>query len=70
MDKLKIRGGHRLNGTIDVAGAKNAALPEEDREFLPIWEACRPYTMTSFARGLAGGGPGGGLNPHGVGAVR
>jgi hypothetical protein len=36
-----------------ASAAKNAALPEEDREFLPIWEACRPYTMTSFARGLA-----------------
>ena len=28
MDKLKIRGGKRLQGTLDVAGAKNAALPE------------------------------------------
>ena len=28
MDKLKIRGGHRLNGTLEVSGAKNAALPE------------------------------------------
>ena len=28
MDKLLIRGGRRLNGTVPVAGAKNAALPE------------------------------------------
>ena len=28
MDKLLIRGGRRLNGTITVTGAKNAALPE------------------------------------------
>ncbi len=28
MDKLVIRGGRRLNGTVAIAGAKNAALPE------------------------------------------
>ena len=28
MDKLIIRGGHALNGEIDISGAKNAALPE------------------------------------------
>ncbi|MBM3386713.1 MAG: UDP-N-acetylglucosamine 1-carboxyvinyltransferase [Betaproteobacteria bacterium] len=28
MDKLLIRGGRPLHGTVDVAGAKNAALPE------------------------------------------
>ncbi|MBL8349312.1 MAG: UDP-N-acetylglucosamine 1-carboxyvinyltransferase [Burkholderiaceae bacterium] len=28
MDKLIIRGGRRLNGTVTIAGAKNAALPE------------------------------------------
>ncbi|MEY3778379.1 MAG: UDP-N-acetylglucosamine 1-carboxyvinyltransferase [Pseudomonadota bacterium] len=28
MDKLIIRGGHSLNGVIDISGAKNAALPE------------------------------------------
>jgi len=27
MDKLRIQGGHRLQGTLRVAGAKNAALP-------------------------------------------
>ncbi len=28
MDKLRIRGGRRLQGAVDVSGAKNAALPE------------------------------------------
>jgi UDP-N-acetylglucosamine 1-carboxyvinyltransferase len=28
MDKLRIRGGKSLAGTIDISGAKNAALPE------------------------------------------
>jgi UDP-N-acetylglucosamine 1-carboxyvinyltransferase len=28
MDKLIIRGGHSLNGEIEISGAKNAALPE------------------------------------------
>ena len=28
MDKLLIRGGHRLNGTVHISGAKNAALPQ------------------------------------------
>jgi len=28
MDKLLIRGGHRLNGELTISGAKNAALPE------------------------------------------
>ena len=28
MDKLRIRGGRQLQGEIEVAGAKNAALPE------------------------------------------
>jgi UDP-N-acetylglucosamine 1-carboxyvinyltransferase len=27
MDTIHIRGGHRLNGTIPISGAKNAALP-------------------------------------------
>ncbi len=27
MDKLRIRGGQRLRGTVSIAGAKNAALP-------------------------------------------
>lgn len=28
MDKLVVRGGKALNGTVDISGAKNAALPE------------------------------------------
>ncbi|MDO8699563.1 MAG: UDP-N-acetylglucosamine 1-carboxyvinyltransferase [Rhodoferax sp.] len=28
MDKLLIRGGRQLHGTVDISGAKNAALPE------------------------------------------
>ena len=28
MDKLLIRGGRQLQGTVDISGAKNAALPE------------------------------------------
>ncbi|NMM11812.1 MAG: UDP-N-acetylglucosamine 1-carboxyvinyltransferase [Polaromonas sp.] len=28
MDKLRIRGGRSLAGTVDISGAKNAALPE------------------------------------------
>jgi UDP-N-acetylglucosamine 1-carboxyvinyltransferase len=28
MDKLRIKGGKRLAGTVDISGAKNAALPE------------------------------------------
>ncbi len=28
MDKLLVRGGRPLNGTIEISGAKNAALPE------------------------------------------
>lgn len=28
MDKLLIRGGHRLQGSVSISGAKNAALPE------------------------------------------
>ena len=27
MDKIRIRGGNPLNGTIQISGAKNAALP-------------------------------------------
>jgi O-methyltransferase len=30
-----------------------ADLPAEDADFAPIWERCRPYTMTSMQRGLA-----------------
>ncbi len=27
MDRIRIRGGNKLGGTIDISGAKNAALP-------------------------------------------
>lgn len=27
MDQIKVKGGNRLNGTIEISGAKNAALP-------------------------------------------
>ena len=27
MDKIRVRGGNVLKGTIDISGAKNAALP-------------------------------------------
>ena len=27
MDQIRITGGHKLNGTIQISGAKNAALP-------------------------------------------
>jgi len=28
MDMLLIKGGQKLNGTVTISGAKNAALPE------------------------------------------
>ena len=28
MDKLLVRGGKSLAGTVEISGAKNAALPE------------------------------------------
>jgi hypothetical protein len=46
-------------GRAEQAPAEPAAewshshLPREDEEFRAIWEQCQPYTMTSFARGLA-----------------
>ena len=27
MDQIRIRGGEKLNGTIEISGSKNAALP-------------------------------------------
>jgi len=27
MDRIRIAGGHKLNGTISISGAKNATLP-------------------------------------------
>lgn len=40
MDRIRIRGGNRLNGTIDISGAKNAALP------LMIIALLTPETLT------------------------
>ena len=46
MDKLKIRGGKRLQGTLDVAGAKNAALPELCAALL----SAEPVTLANVPR--------------------
>ncbi len=46
MDKLKIRGGKRLLGTLDVAGAKNAALPELCAALLSV----EPVTLSNVPR--------------------
>jgi UDP-N-acetylglucosamine 1-carboxyvinyltransferase len=40
MDRIRIRGGNRLNGTIVISGAKNAALP------LMIVSLLTPETLT------------------------
>ena len=40
MDKIRIRGGNRLNGAIPISGAKNAALP------LMIVSLLTPETLT------------------------
>ena len=40
MDRIRIRGGNRLNGTIQISGAKNAALP------LMIVSLLTPETLT------------------------
>ncbi len=40
MDRIRIRGGNRLNGTIPISGAKNAALP------LMIVSLLTPGTLT------------------------
>ena len=40
MDRIRIRGGNKLNGTIDISGAKNAALP------LMITSLLTPDTLT------------------------
>jgi UDP-N-acetylglucosamine 1-carboxyvinyltransferase len=40
MDRIRIRGGNKLNGTIDISGAKNAALP------LMITALLTPETVT------------------------
>ena len=46
MDKLIIRGGKRLQGTLDVAGAKNAALPELCAALL----SAEPVTLSNVPR--------------------
>ena len=40
MDRIRIRGGNKLSGTIDISGAKNAALP------LMIIPLLTPETLT------------------------
>ena len=40
MDRIRIRGGNKLNGTINISGAKNAALP------LMITSLLTPDTLT------------------------
>jgi UDP-N-acetylglucosamine 1-carboxyvinyltransferase len=40
MDRIRIRGGNKLNGTIEISGAKNAALP------LMITALLTPETLT------------------------
>jgi UDP-N-acetylglucosamine 1-carboxyvinyltransferase len=46
MDKLLIRGGHQLLGTVEVAGAKNAALPELCAALL----TAEPVTLANVPR--------------------
>ncbi len=46
MDKLLIRGGQQLLGTVDVAGAKNAALPELCAALL----CAEPVTLANVPR--------------------
>ena len=36
MDKLLIRGGRRLNGTVTISGAKNAALPMAGSQMVSV----------------------------------
>jgi UDP-N-acetylglucosamine 1-carboxyvinyltransferase len=46
MDKLRIRGGQALAGTVDISGAKNAALPELCAALL----SDEPVTLTNVPR--------------------
>jgi UDP-N-acetylglucosamine 1-carboxyvinyltransferase len=46
MDKLLIRGGRPLNGTVFISGAKNAALPELCAALL----TAEPVTLTNVPR--------------------
>ncbi|HJV63024.1 MAG TPA: UDP-N-acetylglucosamine 1-carboxyvinyltransferase [Albitalea sp.] len=46
MDKLLIRGGHRLSGEVAISGAKNAALPELCAALL----TAEPVTLANVPR--------------------
>ena len=46
MDKLRIKGGKSLSGTVDISGAKNAALPELCAALLTD----EPVTLTNVPR--------------------
>ena len=46
MDKLRIKGGQSLAGTVDISGAKNAALPELCAALL----SNEPVTLTNVPR--------------------
>lgn len=46
MDKLRITGGQSLSGTVDISGAKNAALPELCAALL----SDEPVTLTNVPR--------------------
>jgi UDP-N-acetylglucosamine 1-carboxyvinyltransferase len=46
MDKLLIRGGHKLEGEVSISGAKNAALPELCAALL----TAEPLTLTNVPR--------------------
>ncbi len=46
MDKLRIKGGTTLSGTVDISGAKNAALPELCAALLTD----EPVTLTNVPR--------------------
>ena len=46
MDKLRIKGGTLLSGTVDISGAKNAALPELCAALLTD----EPVTLTNVPR--------------------
>jgi UDP-N-acetylglucosamine 1-carboxyvinyltransferase len=46
MDKLLIRGGHKLEGEVSISGAKNAALPELCAALL----TSQPLTLTNVPR--------------------
>ena len=59
MDKIKIRGGNKLNGEIKISGAKNAALPIMATAIRPVLQSyfgiCRQAAHRTGA-GVAGSG--------------